>query len=77
MRLRGGQRYLQTLLCGFEEKPVASSLGMSIRSWEGRCWGGGGGAVAEMLWKGGREGSGEPQMLGGKRSGGLVGVFAH
>ena len=35
------------------------------------------GAVAEMLWKGRREGSGEPQMLGGKRSGGLVGVFVH
>lgn len=76
MRLRSGQRYLQTLLRSFEKKPVASSLGMSIRS-QGGDAGGGGGAVAEMLWKGRREGSGEPQMLGGKRSGGLVGVFAH
>ena len=33
--------------------------------------------MAEMLWKGGREGSTEPQMLSGKRSGGHVGVFAH
>ena len=57
MRLRGGQRYLQTLPRSFEKKPVASSLGMSIQNWGWRCWveGRGGGRDAGLGGRGGGE----------------------
>lgn len=49
MRLRGGQRYLQTLLRSFEKKPVASSLGMSIRSQGGDAGAGGRGSGGDAV----------------------------